>query len=175
MLRLSSPRTTCMTLLVVALYRDSATGDCIGYKNQGEKAAADYDQTIDSGNTAWMLTASALVMIMTPGVAFFYAGLAGEEMASNTIMMSFVSMAMVTIQFWAFGYSAAFGTQGVFGWAGYNHVGETPSGTYGTGIPHIVYAFFQTQFAAITPAELSGGIVGRMKFGTYLIFIFLWT
>ncbi|KAG6579862.1 Ammonium Transporter (Amt) Family [Phytophthora cinnamomi] len=197
MLRLHAPRPAIIALLAVATlvasvaaqssgsgsstsclisqYLDSVTGECVDYKNQGEKAGADYDQAIDSGNTAWMMMASALVMIMTPGVAFFYAGLAGEEMASNTIMMSFVSMAMVTIQFWAFGYSAAFGSHGLFGWAGYNHVGETPSGTYGTGIPHIVYAFFQTQFAAITPAELSGGIVGRMKFGTYLIFIFLWT
>lgn len=114
-------------------------------------------------------------MLMTPGVAFFYAGLAGEEMASNTMMMSFVSMALVTVQFWAFGYSATFGSHGVFGWAGYNNVEETPSATYGTGIPHIVFAFFQTMFAAITPAELSGGIVGRMKFGTYLLFVVLWT
>ncbi|KAG7390216.1 hypothetical protein PHYBOEH_007067 [Phytophthora boehmeriae] len=139
------------------------------------KASADFGQAIDSGNTAWMLVSSALVMLMTPGVAFFYAGLAGEDMASNTMMMSFVSMAIVTVQFWAFGYSAAFGSHGVFGWAGYSNVGETPSGTYGTGIPHTLYAFFETQFAAVTPAELSGGIVGRMKFGTFLLFVLLWT
>ncbi|KAL4137860.1 hypothetical protein PRIC2_001370 [Phytophthora ramorum] len=160
---------------LISQYLDTDMGECVDYKNQGEKAGTDYDQTLDTGNTAWMITASALVMIMTPGVAFFYAGLAGEEMASNTMMMSFVSMALVTVQFWAFGYSATFGSHGVFGWSAYNNVGETPSGTYGTGIPHIVFAFFQTMFAAITPAELSGGIVGRMKFGTYLIFIFLWT
>ncbi|KAG2515075.1 hypothetical protein JM18_007719, partial [Phytophthora kernoviae] len=156
-------------------YLDETTGDCVNYKNQGMKASADYGQAIDSGNTAWMLMSSALVMLMTPGVAFFYAGLAGEDMASNTMMMSFVSMALVTVQFWVFGYSAAFGSHGVFGWAGYSNVGETPSGTYGTGIPHILYAFFETQFAAVTPAELSGGIVGRMKFGTFLLFVLLWT
>ncbi|RLN96538.1 hypothetical protein BBJ28_00021734 [Nothophytophthora sp. Chile5] len=159
----------------VSQYTDTETGECVSYANQGEKASHDYDQVLDSGNTAWMLAASALVMIMTPGVAFFYAGLAGEDMASNTMMMSFVSMALVSIQFWAFGYSAAFGSHGVFGWAGYNNVTEIPSGTYGSGIPHILFAFFQTQFAMITPALLSGGIVGRMKFGSFLVFIFLWT
>jgi Amt family ammonium transporter len=112
---------------------------------------------------------------MTPGVAFFYAGLAGEDMASNTMMMSFVSMALVSIQFFAFGYSACFSSDGIFAWAGYNNVGAVASGTYGGGIPHILFAFFQTQFAMITPALISGGIVGRMKFGTYLLFILLWT
>ncbi|EGZ24773.1 hypothetical protein PHYSODRAFT_554824 [Phytophthora sojae] len=160
---------------LVSQYLDTTTHECVDYENQGVKAGTDFDATIDSGNTAWMLAASALVMIMTPGVAFFYAGLAGEDMASNTMMMSFVSMALVSIQFWAFGYSAAFGSHGVFGWAGYNNVREVPSGTYGTQIPHILFAFFQTQFATITPALLSGGIVGRMKFGSYLLFILLWT
>jgi Amt family ammonium transporter len=196
MLRINWARTACVALLAAAAvaaivsaqdgsgstvtcedsqYLDSTTNVCVNYSSRGAKAAADYGQALDTGNTAWMIAASALVMLMTPGVAFFYAGLAGEEMASNTMMMSFVSMALVTVQFWAFGYSATFGNQGVFGWSGYNNVGETPSGTYGTGIPHIVFAFFQTMFAAITPAELSGGIVGRMKFGTYLLFVVLWT
>ncbi|KAL7690211.1 putative ammonium transporter, ammonium/urea transporter [Plasmopara halstedii] len=156
-------------------YTDKSTGDCINYKDRGEKAETDYDQVVNSGNTAWMLMASAMVMIMTPGVAFFYAGLAGEKMASNTIMMSFVSMALVSIQFWAFGYSVSFGSNGLFDWTAYNNVGKTPSGTYGTEIPHILFALFQTQFAMISPALLSGGIVGRMKYGTFLLFIFLWT
>ena len=162
---------TCL----VSQYLDTDTNECVDYKNQGVKATSDFDTAIDSGNTAWMLTASALVMIMTPGVAFFYAGLAGEDMVSNTMMMSFVSIALVSIQFWAFGYSAAFGSHGIFGWAAFSKVEQFPSGTYGTGIPHILFAFFQTQFATISPALLSGGIVGRMKFGSYLLFILLWT
>ncbi|CEG50235.1 ammonium transporter family [Plasmopara halstedii] len=117
--------TTCL----VSQYLDDSTGECVNYKDQGEKAQADYGQAVNSGNTAWLLTASAMVMIMTPGVAFFYAGLAGEKMASNTILMSFVSMALVSIQFWAFGYSVAFGSNGMFEWAAYNNVGKTPSGT----------------------------------------------
>ncbi|OWZ16756.1 Ammonium Transporter (Amt) protein [Phytophthora megakarya] len=167
----SGSSVTCRT----SQYLDETTGECVNYHSQGQKAETDYGQAVDSGNTAWMLMASALVMIMTPGVAFFYAGLAGDEMASNTIMMSFVSMALVSVQFWAFGYSVAFGSNGVFTWTGYNNVGQTPSGTYGTEIPHILFAFFQTQFAMITPALLSGGIVGRMKYGSFLLFIFLWT
>ena len=156
-------------------YLDATTNGCADYVNQGAKAAAVLDGTLDSGNTAWMLMSSALVMIMTPGVAFFYAGLAGEEMASNTMMMSFMSMAVVSLQFWLFGYSAAFSSDGVFSWTFYNHVGKLPSGTYGNGTPHVLFAFFQTQFAMVTPALLSGGIVGRMKFGSYLLFIFLWS
>ncbi|CEG43247.1 ammonium transporter family [Plasmopara halstedii] len=166
-----SSNATCLP----SQYTDKITGDCVNYKGRGEKAETDYDKAVNSGNTAWMLMASALVMIMTPGVAFFYAGLAGGEIASNTIMMSFVSMALVSIQFWAFGYSVSFGSNGMFEWAAYNNVGKTPSGTYGTEIPHILFAFFQTQFAMISPALLSGGIVGRMKYGTFLLFIFLWT
>ncbi|KAE8998617.1 hypothetical protein PR001_g19276 [Phytophthora rubi] len=158
----------------VSQYLDS-TNECVNYSSRGEKAGRAYDTTIDSGNTAWMLMSSALVMLMTPGVAFFYAGLAGEEMASNTMMMSFVSMAVVTIQFWAFGYSACFSSDGIFGWAGYHNVGAVASGTYGGSIPHILFAFFQTQFAMITPALLRGGIVGRMKFGTFVLFVLLWT
>ncbi|OQR81259.1 Ammonium Transporter (Amt) Family [Achlya hypogyna] len=156
-------------------YLDPTSNACIDYASRGAKAGAVLDGTIDSGNTAWMLVSSALVMIMTPGVAFFYAGLAGEEMASNTMMMSFMSMAVVSIQFWIFGYSAAFSADGVFSWAFYNHVGKEPSGAYGNHTPHVLYAFFQTQFAMVTPALLSGGVVGRMKFGSYLLFIVLWT
>lgn len=153
----------------------NADNVCVDFPRPGAKASQDLSATLNSGNTAWMLTSSALVMIMTPGVAFFYAGLAGEEMASNTIMMSFVSIAMVSIQFFVFGYSVCFGSDGLFKWAGYNDVTGIPSGTYGGQIPHILFALFQTQFAMITPALLSGGIVGRMKFGSFVLFTLLWT
>ncbi|KAI9922209.1 hypothetical protein PsorP6_002411 [Peronosclerospora sorghi] len=143
--------------------------------NPGQKAANAYDTAINSGNTAWMLMASALVMLMTPGVAFFYAGLASEDMASNTMMMSFVSMAIVSIQFWAFGYSVSFSLDWLFAWAVNDSIGVVPSGVYGTGIPHILFSFSQTQFAMITPALLSGGIVGRMDFSSFLLFILPWT
>ncbi|CAH0482285.1 unnamed protein product [Peronospora belbahrii] len=159
----------------ISQYRDSNTNKCVTYSSRGEKAGNARDMPLDSGNTAWMLMSSALVMLMTPGVAFFYAGLAGEEIASNTMMMSFVSMALVSLQFWAFGYSVCFSSDGIFAWAGYNNIGVAASGVYGDGIPHILFAFFQTQFAMITPALISGGIVGRMKFSSYLLFVLLWT
>lgn len=158
-----------------AQYLDKEANVCVDFPRPGAKASVDLSVDINSGNTAWLLAASALVMIMTPGVAFFYAGLAGEEMASNTIMMSFVSIAMVSIQFFVFGYSVSFGSDGLFQWAGYNDVTGVPSGTYGGQIPHALFAFFQTQFATITPALLSGGIVGRMKFGSFILFVLLWT
>ncbi|TMW61054.1 hypothetical protein Poli38472_014515 [Pythium oligandrum] len=159
---------------LVSQYLDAETNKCVDFKNQFAKASKDFSTTLDSGNTAWMLAAGSLVMIMTPGVAFFYAGLAGEDMASNTMLMSFVSMALVSIQFFVFGYSASFAME-IFGWAGYKDVTGTPGAVYGYAIPNALFAFFQTQFATITPALLSGGIVGRMKFGTYIVFILLWT
>lgn len=158
-----------------AQYLDKDANVCVDFPRPGAKASKDLSVEINSGNTAWLLASSALVMIMTPGVAFFYAGLAGEEMAANTIMMSFVSIAMVSIQFFVFGYSVSFGSDGLFQWAGYNDVTGVPSGTYGGQIPHALFAFFQTQFAMITPALLSGGIVGRMKFGSFILFVLLWT
>jgi Amt family ammonium transporter len=158
----------------VSEYLDAETNTCVPFKSPYEKASTDYSAEIDSGNTAWVLMSSCLVMIMTPGVAFFYAGLAGEEMASNTMMMSFVSMAVVSIQFFAFGYSVCFSPD-LFSWSGYNDVTGTPSGVYGVKIPNAVFALFQTQFAMITPALISGGIVGRMKFGTFIVFTLLWT
>lgn len=156
-------------------YFDTKTNVCKEFKNPYEKVSTDYSTAIDSGNTAWMLSASALVMIMTPGLAFFYAGLAGEEMTSNTIMMSFVSAALVSIQYFIYGYSISFNPETLFGWAAFKDVSVIPSGVYGEKIPSILFAFFKTQFAAITPALISGGIIGRVKFGSYIIFIFLWS
>ncbi|TDH70554.1 hypothetical protein CCR75_001170 [Bremia lactucae] len=156
-------------------YYDPSTNECIDYVSRGQKAAHAYDTPLNAGDTAWMLMSSALVMLMTPGVAFFYAGMAGEQNASNTMMMSFMSMAIVSIQFFAFGYSVCFSSDGLFAWAGFHHVGALASGTYGGKTPHLLFAFFQTQFAMITPALISGGIVGRMKFGSYVVFILLWT
>lgn len=148
---------------------------CLVYNNPSEKGSINLSAELNSGNTAWLLMSSALVMLMTPGVAFFYAGLAGEAMVSNTIMMSFISMAIVSIQFFSWGYSVSFNSFELFNWAGYNNVTTNPSGIYGSQVPAIAFALFQTQFAAITPALLSGGIVGRMKFGTFILFTLLWT
>jgi len=154
---------------------------CVNYTSSVAKATAllGGDAVINNGNTAWMLAASAFVMIMTPAVGFFYAGLAGEESASNTILMSFITQAIVSLQWFFFGYSFAFGPGnggfGSFQWAALNDVGYAPSGAYGFGIPHVLFCVFQVMFAQITPALISGAVIGRMKFKTYCVFVFIWT
>lgn len=118
-------------------------------------------------------------MIMTPGLGLFYAGLSGAESAANTILMSYVAMAVVTVQWFLFGYSFAFGpgTEGFgsFAWGGMTDVTLAPSAVYGWNIPHLLWCIFQCMFAQITPALISGAIVGRMKFSSYVIFIAVWT
>jgi len=159
----------------------SLAGVCTNYTSIDQKVAGMLgDQAyIDIGNTAWMLMSSALVMIMTPGLGFFYSGLAGAESAANTIMMSYASMVLVTVQWFAFGYSFSFGPGtagwGTFDWGAMTSVGLNPSAAYGWNIPHLLWAIFQCMFAQITPALISGAVVGRMKFSSYLVFIFIWT
>ena len=156
-------------------YLNKDKTECINYNSSYDKASINLSNSIDSGNTAWLLISCALVMLMTPGLSFFYAGLSGEQMVSNTIMMSFISMTIVSLQFFLWGYSVSFNSFELFGWFGYKNVTTNLSGIYGYNVPAIAFALFQTQFASITPALLSGGIVGRMKFGTFMIFTLLWT
>ena len=154
---------------------------CVDYASPVEKMSGllGLEGALDSGNTAWLLVASAFVMLMTPGLAFFYAGLCGEATAVNTIMMSMVSMAIVTTQWLLFGYSLSFGPGNAFlgslEWALFRNVGAAPSGAYGFGIPNIVFAMFQCMFAQITPALISGSVVGRMKLSSFCLFVLLWT
>ena len=163
----------------VSQYLD--VNQCVNYTSQVQKVSGELgsDAMIDTGNTAWMLMASSMVMLMTPGLAFFYGGLSGQKAAINTMMMCIVSIAVVTVQWVLVGYSFAFYPNnswfGNFGWAALRGVGVDPSGVYGVQIPHILYATFQNMFAQITPAIISGAIVGRMKFSSYIIYIFLWS
>ena len=159
----------------------SALLRCVDYASPLEKMSGllGVEGALDSGNTAWLLVASAFVMLMTPGLAFFDAGLCGEATAVNTLMMSMVSMAIVTTQWMLFGYSLSFGPGNAFigslEWALFRKVGAAPSGAYGIGIPNIVFAMFQCMFAQITPALISGSVVGRMKFSSFCVFVLLWT
>ena len=156
-------------------------GTCQDYSSEFEKlvAAKGTDANINTGNTAWMLVSAALVMIMTPGVALFYGGLSGEKAVSNTIMMCLGSMCVISIQWFLFGYSFAFGPGndafGSFAWGALVDVTGLPSGAYGGGIPHYLWVAFQNMFAQITPAIIAGAVVGRMKFSAYIIFILIWT
>ncbi|MBI4310865.1 MAG: ammonium transporter [Chloroflexi bacterium] len=135
---------------------------------------------MDSGDTAWLLTSSALVLLMTPGLAFFYGGLVGRNNALATIMHSFITVALVSIIWVLWGYTLAFGPDmghliGGLEWFGLKGVGAEPNADYAATIPHLVYMAFQLMFAIITPAIITGAMVGRIKFKTFLVFTVLWS
>ena len=132
---------------------------------------------IDSGDTAWMMTATALVVLMTPALGLFYAGLVRSKNTLNTFMMSIAALAVATVTWAAVGYSLAFdGSGGVIGGLDYaflNDVSFAPR--EGTTIPQLVFFAFQASFCIITTALVSGAVVERMRFGAYLVFIALWS
>ncbi|MBT4072717.1 MAG: ammonium transporter, partial [Chloroflexi bacterium] len=131
---------------------------------------------MDSGNLAWMLMASALVLFMTPGLAFFYGGLVRGKNAINMIMYSFTAMGVVSVVWLLWGYSLAFGGDGSFignfDYLGFQDVDPEvgPDGGYDS----MMIAVFQMMFAIITPALITGAIAERFKFSTYLIFVVIW-
>ena len=135
---------------------------------------------IDKGDTAWMLTSSALVLMMTiPGLFLFYGGLVRSKNVLGTIMHSFIIVAVITIQWALWGYSLAFGPDvgGIIGslaWIGLNGVGAEPNADYAATIPHGAFMIYQMMFAIITPALITGAIAERVKFGSFLVFIILW-
>ena len=147
--------------------------------------AADAKWAPDTGDTAWMLASSALVMLMTPGLAFFYGGLVRAKNMLNTIMMSFVALALISVIWAIVGYSLAFSTDkdpniisgflGGFKYAFLNGVGQDSAYPTAGTIPHQVFMIYQCMFAIITPALISGAIVERIKFTTYVVFIGLWS
>ena len=134
---------------------------------------------MNTGDTAFMLVATAMVMLMTPGLALFYGGMVRSKNVLATIMQSFICLGIVSILWVAFGYSMAFGpdVKGVIGdlsWAGLAGVGTTP-GPYAATIPHLLFCAFQLMFAIITPALITGAFAERMKFTAFLVFTVLWT
>lgn len=134
-----------------------------------------FAQEINAGDTAWMLTSSALVLLMTPGLAFFYGGLVRGKAVLNTMMMSFIAMGIVGVLWVVVGYSIAFGEGGNAFFGSLSAVGlEGLSDQVSGTIPTLVFVIFQAMFAIITPALISGAVVDRMKFSAYVIFIVLW-
>jgi ammonium transporter, Amt family len=137
---------------------------------------------INSGDTAWMLAATALVMIMLPGLALFYGGLVRRKNVLSTIMHSFFGLALVSVVWVLVGFSLAFGPD-VNGWGlignldyvGFFKVGLTPSAVYGTTIPFVLFAAFQLMFAAITPALITGAFAERKRFASFVLFTILWS
>ena len=130
---------------------------------------------LDSGHTAWMLTASALVLLMTPGLAFFYGGLVRARNVISTLMYSFMAMAVVSVVWVLWGYSLAFGEGSAFiGDLSFFGLSGIDVNDIDNGIPTLLFVIFQMMFAIITPALITGAFVERFKFTTYLIFLVIW-
>jgi len=135
--------------------------------------------SISTGDTAWILASSALVLLMTPGLALFYGGMARRKNLLSTIMMSFAAICLVGIVWVLWGYTLSFGNDvgsfiGGFSFFGLANVGMEPSGTYATSIPHLAFMIFQCMFAIITVALITGAVVERIKFSALLFFSALW-
>ncbi len=135
---------------------------------------------MNSVDTALVLMASALVLLMTiPGLAFFYGGLVRRKNVLSILMQCFIIVCVISLQWGLFGYSLAFGPDfhGIIGnldWAGLNGVGAAPNPDYAKTIPHSVFMIFQAMFAIITPALIIGAYAERVKFPAFLLFTLLW-
>ncbi len=134
---------------------------------------------MDSGDISWILISSALVMLMTPGLAFFYGGLVRRKNVLSIVMQSFIALAVVGVVWVLWGYTLAFGSDimGIIGgleWFALNGVGLEPAPLAPT-IPHLAFMVYQGMFAIITPALITGAFADRMRFGSYLLFLVLWS
>lgn len=133
---------------------------------------------IDTGATAWMLTSTALVLLMIPGLAMFYGGLVRSKNVLGTIMHSFVAMGIISVLWVIFGYSMSFGTNILGGWFGWNpdyfFLKGIDTNIMDAGIPEYVFSMFQGKFAIITPALIAGAFAERVSFKAYCFFIALW-
>ncbi|MFN2484253.1 MAG: ammonium transporter [Candidatus Limnocylindria bacterium] len=136
---------------------------------------------IDAGNTAWLLISSALVMLMTPGLAFFYGGLVRRKNVLSTIMHSFFMLALISVVWVLWGYSLAFGPDvgnglvGTLDWFALEGVSGAPSDTYAPTVPHLAFMAFQMMFAIITPALITGAFAERKRFGAFVLFALAWS
>lgn len=135
---------------------------------------------VDSGDTAWMLISASMVLLMTPGLAFFYGGLVRKKNVLSIMMQCFIVLCLISIQWVLYGYSLAFGPDkgGLIGgldWAFLNGVGPGPNTDYAATIPHQVFMIFQMMFAVITPALILGAFAERMKFSSFCLFMLLWS
>jgi Amt family ammonium transporter len=133
---------------------------------------------INTGDTAWVLISSALVLLMSPGLAFFYGGMVRKKNMLSVLMQCFIIMCVLSLQWVLFGYSLSFspgrGFWGGMSWFGLKGVGFEPFADYAATIPHQAFMIFQAMFAIITPALIIGAFAERMKFSAFLVFILLW-
>jgi ammonium transporter, Amt family len=133
---------------------------------------------LDTGDTAWVLMSTALVMLMTPALGFFYGGLVQRKNVLSTIMHSFFILALISVQWVLWGYTLAFGPGNAFiggiDWLGLRGVGMEPNADYAATIPHQVFMAFQMMFAVITPALITGAFAERKRFKAMVVFTLLW-
>jgi Amt family ammonium transporter len=134
---------------------------------------------INAGDTAWILIATALVMMMTPALAFFYGGMVRKKNLLSTINLSFITVGLISLQWVLIGYTLAFGTSvggliGGMNFFGLSGVGAEPNAGYAGTIPHLAFAAYQMMFAIITPALITGAFVERVRFKAFLVFTLLW-
>jgi Amt family ammonium transporter len=134
---------------------------------------------MNTGDTAWLLVSTALVLLMTPALAFFYGGMVRKKNLLSTIMMSFAILCLVSVLWVIYGYTLSFGPdlKGFIGnleWFGLLGVGQDPSSVYATTVPHLAFMAFQATFAIITVALWTGAVVERIKFSSLLVFAALW-
>jgi Amt family ammonium transporter len=137
------------------------------------------ESSINTGDTAWVLVATALVLMMTPALGFFYGGMVRKKNILSTLNLSFIIMGLISVQWVLWGYSLAFGSSingliGGLNYAGLLGVGESPNPAYAATIPHLAFAAYQMMFAVITPALITGAFVERVRFKTFLLFTLLW-
>jgi Amt family ammonium transporter len=145
----------------------------------GEPAAAPAAAAIDSGDTAWVLVSAALVMLMTPALAFFYGGLVRRKNILSVLMQCLMILCLVSVQWVLVGYSLSFGPDrgsviGGLEWVGLRTVGMEPNPAYAATVPHEVFMIFQMMFAVITPALIIGAFAERMRFSAFCVFSLLW-
>jgi Amt family ammonium transporter len=135
---------------------------------------------MNSGDTVWVLASTALVFIMTPGVAFFYGGMARRKNILSILMQCFIIMCLISLQWVMYGYSISFGPDtghGIIGsldWVGLKGVGLQPSPDYAGTIPHLAFMIFQAMFAILTPALIVGAFAERIKFSAFAFLMLLW-
>jgi Amt family ammonium transporter len=134
---------------------------------------------INASDTVWILISSALVMLMTPGLALFYGGMVRSKNVLSTLMMSFTLLGVIGVLWALYGYTLSFGNDlsGIIGklnFIGLMSVGEKPSDIYATTVPHLAFMAFQAMFAVITVSLWTGGVVERIKFSSFLVFAVLW-
>src|ERR671937_474458 len=135
--------------------------------------------TLNTGDTSWLLVSTALVMLMTPGLGFFYGGLVGKKNVLSTILHSFLVLCLISVQWVLWGYTLAFGPDvaGLIGnldWLGLRGVTTQPNPDYGATVPHQAYMAFQMMFAVITPALITGAFAERKRFKAFVVFTLLW-